>query len=357
VAEGGNVETYFDEREGRVKPVPNCAKVGLRWNGQRCEYQHREESTIMSVLGRAIPMMVSAFSREWVAQRKDEAAQHRQSQQLNGLGFLQGDYYYEDDFGNWYYEDAFGSFWGDASGSYGDSFGTSYGWDVNYGLPILEPINFGWDLPSYRDITRDLDARGIDYEVAPDGTIRFFDDAPFLPTNPQGQGNDSWLPDNIWDWLTGILDQGSDPGMVPTTGDPTAPPLPGYCPQGTYHPVNDPYACVPFPPEDPAAKKAAQQQKAAAQKAAQALRAAQQKKDQLCKDPQGRPVWLNPQTNKCELKPPCAKGMKFDSTTQRCLTPQQIKELYGDDKDWLWWVLGGGAALLILTRNNGGNRR
>jgi len=33
------VETYFDRREGRVKPVPDCSKHGLVWDEetQRCE--------------------------------------------------------------------------------------------------------------------------------------------------------------------------------------------------------------------------------------------------------------------------------------------------------------------------------
>lgn len=156
------------------------------------------------------------------------------------------------------------------------------------------------------------------------------------------------------DWIPGpgptSIDQPYDPA-----GDGTG--LPGYCPQGQYHPLNDPYACVPFPPNDPNAKKQAQQQQKAAQNAANAAKKAQQQKDKTCpKDPQGRPVWFNPATNKCELVPQCPQGTTFDSATRRCLTPAQAKEIYGDNS-WLWWLLGGGAVLLILTRNSGGRRK
>src|SRR5262249_26572109 len=31
------VAHYFDQREQRLKPVPNCGAHGLVWTGQRCE--------------------------------------------------------------------------------------------------------------------------------------------------------------------------------------------------------------------------------------------------------------------------------------------------------------------------------
>lgn len=178
------------------------------------------------------------------------------------------------------------------------------------------------NLPSYRDITGDLDYR-----------------------------------QNIWDWLINL-------GPGPASMDPQYGPagdgstLPGYCPKGTYHPANDPYACVPFPNDNQAAKKQAAQQKKAQQSAANAMKAAQKKQDQSCpKHPQGLPVWKNPQTGKCEVVPQCPQGSKFDSATRRCLTPAQTKELYGDNS-WMWWILGAvGAAVVVRGFADGRGRR
>lgn len=152
---------------------------------------------------------------------------------------------------------------------------------------------------------------------------------------------------DIWPWL-------NDFGPGPAPLDPSATPqLPGYCPKGTYHPVNDPFACVPFPPNDQTAKKQAQQQQQTRQQAAQAMRRAQQQRDRQCpKLPNGQATVFNPQTGKCEAIPQCPPGAKFDSTTRRCLTPAQAKELYGDN-NWLIWLLIA-AGVLVVTRDSGG---
>jgi len=277
-----------------------------------------------------------------------EAAQSRR-----GLGFLNvsndgaggGDDYY------WYnpFED------GDSFGDYGfDFFAGGGGWPSfdPFTLPDLQAPNvsasgnesrydFDWgqflsdwlsgDLfsintteqgtPSYRDITGNLDYR-----------------------------------DSSWDWLNAI-------GPGPASLDPQYGPagdgsmLPGYCPKGTYHPVNNPTACVPFPADDPNAKRQAQQQRKAQQQAAQAARKAQQQRDKTCpRDPQGRPVWKNPATGKCELVPQCPQGSKFDSTTKRCLNANELKQVYGDT-NWLLWILLGGSALLLLSNRDSGGRK
>lgn len=163
-----------------------------------------------------------------------------------------------------------------------------------------------------------------------------------------------------FDWPTGF------PGPGPASLDPQYGPagsgqgLPGYCPQGTYHPLNDPNACVPFPPNDPTAKKQAQQQKQQQQQAANAAKKAQQQQDKTCpKDPQGRPVWKNPATGKCELAPVCGAGQKFDSATRRCLTTAQANALYGAGNWWIWLLVAAGAVLIVNNSggNSGGRRR
>lgn len=245
----------------------------------------------------------------------------------NGLGFLQiegedsgtddvyyGSDYFYDDFGNYWQYDWFDGggldpFWQQVQDEYDYQQNLAQGnvYTINQDAPFA--------LPSYRDITGTLDYQ-----------------------------NDPWA------WLRDLF---GGPGPAPL--DPQYGPagtgqgLPGYCPKGTYHPVGDPYACVPFPASDPNAKKQQQQQKKSQQSAANALKTAQKKKDQSCpKDPKGRPVWFNPQTGRCELVPPCKAPAKFDSTSGRCLTPGQSKDLYGEDYAWVKWVLGAVGAALVL---------
>lgn len=259
----------------------------------------------------------------------------------NGLGFAWGDY------GGGDYNDDFA--WDFGGGDYWDWFG--YNGESYIDLPFL-PMEFDygayWPSPGI--------SAGNPYEDAGD-TLRFWWEG-FLPSIntqaplPLPNSGPFALPGfdpyrDIWP----NFDDRSFGGSV----DPGAPQLPGYCPQGTYHPQNDPFTCVPFPENDSTAKKRAQQQQQARQQAASALRKAQQQADKQCpKDPQGRPVWRNPQTGKCELVPQCPQGTKFDSTTRRCLTPAQAKQLYGDNS-WLWWLLIAAGVLVVATRDGGGS--
>lgn len=252
-----------------------------------------------------------------------------------GLGFnadFLGEDYFFDDFGN-YYEWS----WFDMNSGGG-------------GLPFL-PMEFDygafWADPGI--------SAGNPYEDAGD-TLRLWWEG-FLPSIDT-QAPSPFPNFNPFELPTFDLYRDIWPGFDDRSGgsiDPGSPQLPGYCPQGTYHPQNDPFTCVPFPENDPTAKKRAQQQQQARQQAANALRKAQQQADKQCpKDPQGRPVWRNPQTGKCELVPQCPQGTKFDSTTRRCLTPAQAKEVFGDNS-WLWWLLIAAGVLVVATRNDGGS--
>lgn len=275
----------------------------------------------------------------------------------NGLGFAQGESgggyddwggYFFDDFGNYWEYDWFDVNYG-GGGDYWPSFDSytlpnltaptsplvnDYRYDIDWSqywndffagnIDRVDTFAQGnYDQPSYRDITGDLDYRP-----------------------------------GIWDWLNNLGPGPAQPDrQYGPAGDGAL--LPRYCPQGTYHPVNDPFACVPFPPNDPNAKKQASNQRKAQQAAANAARKAQQQQDKQCpKDPQGRPVWRNPQTGKCELAPVCPQGQKFDSTARRCLTAAQAKELYGDN-NWLMWLLIAAGVLVVVKSggNSGGGRR
>lgn len=111
------MSTYFDNREGRTKTIPDCSKVGCVWNEstQRCELMSYPNN----------PSLLSGVSPV-----RDLRAIGRASGTNRGLGFAE-DYYYEDEHGNWYYEDASGGYWGDSSGGYWDSAGSYY--DPNSG--------------------------------------------------------------------------------------------------------------------------------------------------------------------------------------------------------------------------------
>jgi len=264
----------------------------------------------------------------------------------NGLGFAAGGFpgddeaYFLDDFGN-YWEWS----WFDMGGGGGGGDWPSFDW-VDWqgfapaGSPSGNDARYDFDWNQYWN---DLFSGSLETinTAAPSPLPRGFDPFPLPSLDSYG---------SIWPW--------PDRGPAPIAIDPSATPqLPGYCPRGTYHPVNDPTSCVPFPPNDPNAKRQQQQQQKAQQQAAQALRRAAQQADKQCpKDPQGRPVWRNPQTGKCELVPTCPQGSEFDSATRRCLTATQAKEIYGGN-NWLLWLLIAAGVVVIASSNNGGGRR
>lgn len=271
------------------------------------------------------------------------------------LGFLMADY--ADGGGG--YDDASGDYWGgwgiDPWGNYyeNDWYNTGGGYDslpfvsTNYDYSNYWPSG-GIDAGSPTELQADY---LYNWAFNPDA-IDYGYGSGFYGSDPNsgggGGGGFDWQSffDQLVPWVVpsfdgapNYADYGSDPGSS----------LPGYCPKGTYHPVNDPMSCVPFPPNDPNAKKQASAQQKAQQAAANAAKKAQQQQDKACpKDPQGRPVWKNPATGKCELVPPCPQGMKFDSATRRCLTPAQAQQLYGNDYTWVWWILGAVGAALVL---------
>ena len=144
--------------------------------------------------------------------------------------------------------------------------------------------------------------------------------------------------------------------------------LPGYCPRGTYHPREDPFACVPFPTE-PAARRQAQQQ--AKQQQQQAGRRQQQMRES-CPPGQARyPInqkcvplacppgtQRNPATGQCvrgagRPVPKCPPGQIFDLQRGQCVVPRMGGGL-GDIPSWLWLA---GLALLVLSQTGGGERR
>jgi type II secretory pathway pseudopilin PulG len=170
---------------------------------------------------------------------------------------------------------------------------------------------------------------------------------------------------------------------------PKAPGLPGYCPAGTYHPVSNPQACVPFPPAPSGGSGSSQQQQ---QQQQQQCPPGQYKSPSTgtCKpvpkcpsgyvfDPRAEKCvpygqtpqalcptgyWPNYQTRRCDLIPACTTpGTVFDMTRGICVPasqlanqqPSELDSLFGDLANvpwWLWLLLGG--ALLLNSKDNEG---
>ena len=171
----------------------------------------------------------------------------------------------------------------------------------------------------------------------------------FLPSDSGGDSG-GWADDWSWFWDQFPVDWGSNPREMifdfppiygPETGATTAP-LPGYCPPGTYHPISDPYACVPFPGSttgQPAPKRATPAQRPGVTRPKPT--AAGQ-----CPPP----FVYDPKQKKCVL-PPCPPGQAYSLTQRKCVPVAQLKPAdQVNDEAFPWWlVIAGGAVLIALT--------
>ena len=104
--------------------------------------------------------------------------------------------------------------------------------------------------------------------------------------------------------------------------------LPGYCPQGYYHPLNDPYACVPFP-DDPTQKQQAQKQ-------------AQQQQQQAKSQAQAFP---KPQNQNC---PQGYQAVRMPDGKIYCVLPNANKP--GGQTNWLLWLMIALGAIIIIRK-------
>jgi len=243
----------------------------------------------------------------------------QQRQQRRGLGFLYsdgggsfdviegGDEYYDSwDFGGWdgygfqSSDDGGGGYygfnsWDEFSWAFFDELGyfpEDAGIENPYGYETLDTINTNeaYALPDYPGIVNNFP----DYSQLPgsyDPWTEFYANVPDAPPAAAG------------------------------------PQVPGYCPAGYYHPLNDPFACVPFPANDAAAKRAAAQ--AAAQKAAAAKQAAAQK----C--PTG--YTLDPKTKKCVKAPTPGALVSRTPAPSKTALP------------WWVWAIGAAVALKVVS--------
>lgn len=242
--------------------------------------------------------------------------------QPKGLGFLwwgggesgggSGDY--------WGFDDPFWSDGGgwDSPGGWWDVSGGGYGLDF-----------WGLDDASYWDY--------FGYTVGPAYTpgpgTSFNVDFGFLPSSPGV--NTSGSNSGFWDGVQRAIDA--------LTGGGGNPPLLPYCPGGTYHPQDNPYSCVPFPPETPEFEK--QQRAAAAHKAAQdALKAQQRAQQQQQGCPPNTGLVKNAQ-GQCV----CPPGYAPNAQLKKCvLVNASLAAQANQAPDWLKWAILAGVVVLVV---------
>jgi hypothetical protein len=181
-----------------------------------------------------------------------------------------------------------------------------------------------------------LDQTGGGYEPTPYEDCsegRCVPGGPIVTTTAGYNEGWNWW-DSLQDWWRslGRDDYGRDP--IPDTG----PQLPGYCPRGYYHPLDDPFACVPFPPDDPRNRQAQNQQSSQRNTAQRAT----------AKPPQ---------------QAPCPQGYNYDAKNRQCCPPgliydpqlRQCRPLRPGEKPpssafpW-WWLLLGIAGVALISR-------
>ena len=236
--------------------------------------------------------------------------------QHKGLGFLSLPESGESDY--WGFGD---SFWGDSNG--GDYWGFNdpfwgggsndfWGFDNSYWGGYYDPSSNTFVFPG--------------------------NDAAFLPANTgTNHGGDFWgFGGDFWSGLRDAIS-----GALGGDGGGNNVPLLGYCPGGTYHPLNDPYACVPFPPETPEFEK--QQRAAAAHKAAQdALRAQQRAQQQGC--PPNTGLVKNAQ-GQCV----CPPGYAANAQLKKCvLVNPALAAQANQAPDWLKYALLALGAVVVV---------
>ena len=130
------MSSYRDNRNGQIRPVPNCARLGLHWSPktQRCEqrgglgYLDFDDWVFNSGNYFDPDNSAAPFSAPY---DQDASGDYYSNDSWFDAAPLGGDgvesygddgsYYYEDPLGAWFYQDGSGAYYG------GDPYGNSYG--------------------------------------------------------------------------------------------------------------------------------------------------------------------------------------------------------------------------------------
>lgn len=269
--------------------------------------------------------------------------------QHTGLGFADsGDYYdnYLSDYGGW-------------GGGY-DFFDYDWGWGGGGGYDYwsnFDPVT-GDYLPTYGNTEGDYSPSGYsgddwwknliggddywsNFDPVTGDWINLSDYQTLATSTTSEPGLLPTGPSNWWDFLEPFLPSINSAGPANDYDTPPAPEgsqtrLPGYCPGGTYHPRWDPFACVPYPPNDPRSRQSQQQKQTPGGQQAQ-----KPQQQQPCPKGQVR----NPNTGKCVVIPQCPPPAQFNLQTGKCEKPKAGGA--GSSCNWLCWLLIIGAGVVI----------
>lgn len=289
-----------------------------------------------------------------------------------GLGFLnEGGSF--DDYQDWSWYGDFGGGGGDAyydwqadanydwlSGGWSDGYtGDDWSWfgadNGYYGYPSYDEFAQAlWEQTGYTP--QDL---GIDDPYAAETALSVNTDERFnLPSfNPDPLSvyyPQSYPATSDYDPWAEIY---GNPPAAPAA--PTAPRLPGACPRGYYHPLNNPYACVPFPAPSNGAQ--SQRKPQPPQQGTQPRQPSKPQTPAQPKCPANTGLQYNPQTQRCE----CPKGTAYNAQAKRCVVPTVKDQALlsrtpsQQKKPLPWWVIAailGGAFVLMNDGKKGGRR-
>lgn len=262
--------------------------------------------------------------------------------QKAGLGFLYDDTGYGDGYADdvWYDD----PFW-----FYDWWMGADYTGGGGWNFPFYDTGYTEEWLPFFWETSHGLITTG-----RPNDPITY--DLSFAQTGSDSSNSSSGWND-LWGWLFGNQGEtATGGGGTPATNPNLTPNVPGYCPQGQYHPINDPFSCVPFPPADTAQGQQARrqqqqrqaqqqaQQRAAQRQAQQQRQPTQQELDAICKQRFGPNASYDPQKRACVMAgqsaalPQCpVKTDSFNSQSGRC-----------EPSPWTGYLMYGALALLAL---------
>lgn len=349
------MQTYFDRREGREKPVPDCARVGLCWDEetQRCERKRKSlwerlmngHNSNMSpdgmgfLPGPAIAPLIGAGPVGWVVAgiatavsvlsrlfggRDDQATTYRPPTN-SAEQFV----HFEDEHGNEYVAYDLGPASIAEAARRGNRWEDIYSY---YSAFLSGSTNAGASSAARRVIEDAARINNISIQRAADWILRTAGVTRIvIAPGPRQSGQ-----------------AGSQP-----TG------LPGYCVGGTYHPypIGHPQQdlCVPFP----TGTQGGSQQ-------GQTGQTGQPTRPRITQPPRpsGVPAnyWFNPQTGQWEPMPQCPAGSVFDPNYGQCRAASQSGGLFDglDSNLWLWLLLAAAGVMMLSDgsdRPSGGRRR
>lgn len=349
------MRTYFDKREKREKPVPDCSRVGCVWDEetQRCErgfapmnllYDPTEdewgEPDGMGFLpGPAMAGAAGAGPVGWivagVAQaasllwklfggKDDQKTSFRPPANAREYGVR-----FDDKYGKETVSYDMGAQTQQITASRGNR------WDdisSYYSAFLSGNTSSGASSAAKRVIEDAARINGVSIARAADlilqvaGAVRIVQ--PFLPGPGMDQGN----------------------GQQPTG-------LPGYCPLGTYHPfpIGHPQQdlCAPFPGWEDIGQTPAQKAAKAAAAAAAAAKAQSNQLANLPKCPAGQ--YYSTARKACVPIPQCPQGQAFNPKTERCGAPGEGEGLLDLFKKMPFpmWIILALVIALMLSGNKG----